>query len=147
MYFFLYCLCAALCIEKRFPQRENRPVLFIPYRALFLRVRKQRDMPCTLDRGRKLSLVPCAVAGYPSGQYLSSLGDILPKKRNILIIYRFVLTTEYTDLFSPAYPASSLHRRISSVIVALRSIVSHTLFLLICADRQRRSCTLGPNSA
>ncbi len=82
-------------------------------------------MPCPLDRGRKLPLMLCAVTRYPPGKYLSALGDILSEEPYILVINSLILSAEYAYLFPSAHSSSSLHRRISSVIITLWSVISH----------------------
>ena len=69
-------------------------------------------MTRALDRGRDRSLMRRAGTRDPSGKNLSSLGDILPQRGDILEIHGLrLITAKHTDLSSAPESAGSSRPR------------------------------------
>lgn len=82
-------------------------------------VRKQSNVTCSLDCERKRSLVTRAVSGDAARKNLTSLGDVLLQRCNILVIYRLcALSTKHTNF------SSSSHAARTSVSLSFRSVTS-----------------------
>ena len=94
--------------------------------GLLYLIRKQSDVARSLDCSGQRSLMLRAGSGDAAGKNLSSLGNVLSERRNILIINRLrVLRAENTDLSSSAHPAARSSASLAFRLITLR--VRHDL--------------------
>ena len=83
-------------------------------------------MAGTLDRGRQLALMLCAVARNSSRKDLSSLGDVSLQLVDILVADLIIFAAEHTDFLSSVESAFS-----SETALTVCSLISHDLFSFI----------------
>lgn len=105
--------------KREFPRGNSLPISHISACGLVHLVRKQSNVTCSLDCERKRSLVTRAVSGDAARKNLTSLGDVLLQRCNILVIYRLcALSTKHTNF------SSSAHAARTSVSLSFRSVTS-----------------------
>lgn len=105
--------------KREFPRGDSLPISRISACGLVHLVRKQSNVTCSLDCERKRSLVARAVSGDAARKNLTSLGDVLLQRCNILVIYRLcALSTKHTNF------SSSAHAARTSVSLSFRSVTS-----------------------
>ena len=105
--------------KKGVPSRELPSVFSYFACGLVHLVRQQSDVTCSLDCERERSLVTRAVSGDAARKNLTSLGDVLLQRCNILIIDRLcALCTKHTNF------SSSAHAARTSASLSFRSVTS-----------------------
>ena len=105
--------------KKGAPSRELPSGFLYCACGLVHLVRQQSDVTCSLDCERERSLVTRAVSGDAARKNLTSLGDVLLQRCNILIIDRLcALCTKHTNF------SSSAHAARTSASLSFRSVTS-----------------------
>jgi len=105
--------------KKRSPSRELPSDFSYCACGLVHLVRQQSDVARSLDCERERSLVTRAVSGDAARKNLTSLGDVLLQRCNILIIDRLcALCTKHTNF------SSSAHAARTSASLSFRSVTS-----------------------
>ena len=121
-------------------------------------VGQKSHVTCALDSGGKLSLMSGAVAGHSPGQNLRSVGDVLVKLIDVLVVYSLnLVNTESANFLASFTVGSSIVLLVchdyTSFSKSEREIVAYrNLFKIVCRTcgkgcRRLGSCRLLHNLA